>query len=171
MSNLDKQQLLDAFAALGSRIRQPVQLLIGGAGALILSGELQRATTDCDVLVAQPDMGLLQEAIRTVADTQGLVGGWLNGSAQAFAEVLPPDYASRLRSLPPYGQLRVSVLHRQDAIVMKLFSGRPRDLSDVTTLRATRSELDFARAQLTRLSRIDSARAQRMTSLIESFRK
>jgi Nucleotidyltransferase of unknown function (DUF6036) len=170
MQNLDKQHLLDAFAALGTTLRQPVHLLIGGAGALILSDQLQRATTDCDVLVAQPDMGLLQEAIRKVADAQGLVGGWLNGSAQAFAEVLPPDYSSRLHSLPPYGHLRVSLLHRQDAIVMKLFAGRPRDLADVTALHATRAELDFASDQLARLSRIDAARTKRMASLIASLR-
>jgi hypothetical protein len=169
MENMDQQILLGALAALGSRIRQPVHILIGGAGALILSGELERATTDCDVLVAQPDMGLLQEAIRAVADTHGLVGGWLNGSAQAFAEILPPDHAARLRSLPPYGQLRVSVLHRQDAIVMKLFAGRPRDLADITALHPTPSELDFAREQLPRLSLIDAVRANRMASLMESF--
>jgi hypothetical protein len=170
MINLDKQHLLDAFAALGKRLGQPVHLVIGGAGALILSGELQRATTDCDVLISQPDMGLLQEAIRAVADSQGLAGGWLNASAQGFAEVLPPDCATRLRSLPLYGQLRISVLHRQDAIVMKLFAGRPRDLADVTALYPTQSELDFASGQLDRLSHIDSARAKRMAALIESLR-
>ena len=65
---LDKRRLVEAFAALGERLHSSTQVLIGGAGALVLRGELTRATTDCDVLRSQPDMGQLQNDIRAVAD-------------------------------------------------------------------------------------------------------
>src|ERR1700688_4307442 len=110
---LDKRRLVEAFAALGERLHSSTQVLIGGAGAIVLRGELTRATTDCDVLRSQPDMGQLQNEVRAVADLCCLVSGLLNGSAQTYAEILPPDYESRLHSLPPFGRLQVLVLHRQ----------------------------------------------------------
>jgi hypothetical protein len=70
--SLDKNRLKDAFAILGGGLSKPARLLIGGAGALILGGELSRATTDCDVLLSHPDMGQLQRDIRTVAERCGL---------------------------------------------------------------------------------------------------
>ena len=167
--NLDGDRLKDAFAALGERLRKPTRVLIGGAGALILRGELSRATTDCDVLHAHPDMGQLQSDIRTVAESCGLPSGWLNGSAQTYAEILPPDYESRLHSLPRFGRLQVMVLHRQDVLVMKLYAGRPRDLADIAALAPTDTELQFARNQLKRLRGIDAARAARMGVVLDGF--
>jgi hypothetical protein len=169
IDSLDKNRLKDAFAILGDRLNKPARLLIGGAGALILGGELTRATTDCDVLRSDPDMGQLQGDIRTVGERCGLPGGWLNGSAQTYAEILPPDYESRLQSLPPFGRLQVMVLHRQDVLVMKLYAGRPRDLADIATLAPTASEIQFARDELPRLRRIDEARAERMRAVLDDL--
>jgi hypothetical protein len=95
--------------------------------------------------------------------------GWLNGSAQTYAEILPPDYESRLQSLPPFGRLQVMVLHRQDVLVMKLYAGRPRDLADIATLAPTAAELQFARGELPRLRRIDEGRAERMRAVLDEF--
>jgi len=167
--SLDRRRLNDAFAALGKRVHQPTRVLIGGAGALILGGELNRATMDCDVLLSHPDMGQLQGYIRTVAERCGLPSGWLNGSAQTYAEILPPDYESRLHSLPPFGRLQVMVLHRQDVLVMKLYAGRPRDLADITALAPTDREIQFAHGQLARLRRIDVARTERMRVVLDGF--
>jgi Nucleotidyltransferase of unknown function (DUF6036) len=170
MKNLDKSRLLDALARLGHELNGPTQLVIGGAGALLLTDHLQRTTMDCDVLSATPDMGQLQDAIRAIADREQLVPGWLNGSAQAFVEILPPDYLTRAKSLPRSGRLQVLVLHRQDVIVMKLFAGRPRDLQDITSLGITTAEIDFAVGQLPRLSNIDASRAQRMSETLKALR-
>jgi hypothetical protein len=167
--SLDRNRLKEAFAALGKQVHQPTRVLIGGAGALILGGELNRATTDCDVLLSQPDIGQFQRDIRTVAEGCGLPSGWLNGSAQTYAEILPPDYESRLHSLPPFGRLQVMVLHRQDVLVMKLYAGRPRDLADIAILAPTDTEIQFARGQLARLRRIDSARTERMRVVLDGF--
>ena len=76
INSLDKQRLTQAFEALGQRLHDRTRVVIGGAGALILVGTLHRATTDCDVLLSQPDMGQLQNDIHAVADRLGLVGGW-----------------------------------------------------------------------------------------------
>lgn len=167
--SLDKHRLSEAFAALGDRLQRPARVTVGGAGALILGGDLNRATTDCDVLRSSPDIGQLQGDIRAVAARCSLPSGWLNGSAQTYAEILPPDYETRQHSLPAFGRLQVMVIHRQDVLVMKLYAGRPRDLADIASLAPTAAELAFARTQLPRLTRIDQARAERMCTVLNGL--
>jgi hypothetical protein len=167
--SLGESSLRHALEVLGRRLFQPTALVLGGAGALILTGELSRTTADCDVLFANPDMGQLQRDIAAVAEQLNLGGGWLNGSIQTYLDIVPPDFRSRLRSLPVQGRLSIAVLHRQDILVMKLFAGRPSDLQDITTLSPTSQELSFARSELPRLARIDARRATDMGSTIAAF--
>jgi len=168
--SLGKQELDGALAALGARVRNRTEILIGGAGALILTGELPRATSDCDVLFSKPDMGQLQEDIRAVAEQKNITSGWLNGSVQSYLDVLPPDFRTRLRTLPSQGKLQISVLHRRDVLVMKFFAGRLRDLKDIEALRPTVEELQFVRNEIPRLSRIDTERAKRIEQLLDQRR-
>jgi hypothetical protein len=167
MDTMGEDDLQSALDALGERLRARTEIVVGGAGALILTGELPRATSDFDVLYSNPDMGQLQEDIRAVAERLNLTPGWLNGSIQSYLDVLPPDYKTRLRTLPSRGRLHIALLHRQDILVMKLFAGRPRDLRDVTTLRPTVAELEFVRGQLPRLTLIDQGRAARIQSFLD----
>ena len=166
---LGQNELNQALAALGERRHSRTEIVLGGAGALILTGDLQRATSDCDVLYSDPDIGRLQDDIRAVAHRLGLTSGWLNGSVQSYLDILPPDYRSRLRSLPMPGSLHVFVLHRQDVIVMKLFAGRSLDLEDIAALAPTTEELVFARTQLPRLRLIDAPRATRTEGFLNEL--
>src|SRR3984885_6972744 len=100
--------------------------------------------------------------IRAVADRLDLTPGSLNGSIQTYLDVLPPDYKARLITLPARGRLHIALLHRQDVMVMKLFAGRPRDLTDMIALRPTPRELQFVRNELPRLRRIDQPRTARL---------
>ena len=165
--HLGEDALRAALLALGRRRATRTELIIGGAGALILTGELVRATSDCDVLFSTPDMGQLQDDIRAIAEQLGISSGWLNGSVQSYLEILPPDFRARLRSVSTTGSLRVAVLDRRDIIVMKLYAGRPRDLTDVAALKPTPDELQFARSQIPRLNSIDAARATRMAQFLD----
>src|ERR1700679_2431880 len=81
------EDLRKALIALGERLRARTDIVVGGAGALILNGELPRATSDFDVLYSDPDIGRLQEDIRAVADRLDLTPGWLNGSIQTYLDV------------------------------------------------------------------------------------
>ena len=114
-------------------------------------------------------MGRLQEDIRAVAGDLNLTAGWLNGSVQAYLDILPPDYKTRIKTLPMQGKLQVAVLHRQDVLAMKAFAGRAQDIEDIVALKPTPSELQFVRGQIPRLQRIDSARATRMEGLLNEF--
>ena len=167
---LNSDEFARAFTALGKLRRSRTDLVLGRAGALILTGELARSTMDCDVLYSDPDMGRLLDDIRAVANELHISAGWLNGSIQSYLDILPTNYRTRLRTLPTSGNLYISVLHRQDAIVMKLFAGRPRDLEDVAVLGPTTADIDFAQRELPRLRRIDERRARNMETALDQFR-
>jgi hypothetical protein len=53
---MGEQDLRKALIALGERLRARTDIVVGGAGALILTGELPRATSDFDVLYSDPDI-------------------------------------------------------------------------------------------------------------------
>lgn len=168
---LAKQDFIQALQALGRRVRGHTEIVLGGAGALILTNQLDRVTDDGDVLRSHPDIGQLQDDIRAVAQALDLPTGWLNGSMQSYSDIVPPDYASRLTSLPAWGKLQVALLHRKDVIVMKLFAGRPRDITDVIALAPSQDEFDFIRSQLPRLTRIDAMRTARLAELLDQWPK
>jgi hypothetical protein len=73
--SMGEEDLRKALIALGERLRDRTDIVVGGAGALILTGELPRATSDFDVLYSDPDIGRLQEDIRAVADRLDLTPG------------------------------------------------------------------------------------------------
>ena len=167
--DLARAELEGALAALGALCRQDTTVLLGGSAALILTNALRRATNDGDVIASHPDLGQLQAAIRAVAHDRGLPDGWLNGSVQSYIEVLPPDYETRIKSLHPFGRLSVSLLGRRDVIVMKFYSGRPKDLLDLEQVRPTAAELAFTAREVPRLAKIDSARAKRMQMVLDAW--
>ena len=61
MEKFAGNELKQALSALSTRVRTKTEIVIGGAGALILSGELARATSDCDVIFSDPEMGRLKK--------------------------------------------------------------------------------------------------------------
>jgi hypothetical protein len=89
--------------------------------------------------------------------------------ALAFVDVLPPDYETRIKSPRPFGRLSVSLLGRRDVIVMKFFSGRPKDLRDLEEIAPTATELAFTARQLPRLAKVDAARSERMQMLLDAW--
>ena len=166
---MSRDGLLTAFRALARTLREPVSLTLGGSSALILTGALQRPTADGDVIESSPDLGRLSLTVRQVEAVEEIPAGWLNGSIQSYAYVLPPDYRARLVRLPPFdprGLLTVSLLSRQDVILMKVFGQRPRDVQDVVVLRPTPNELAFVEAQIPRIARHEPEKAQAMRDLI-----
>lgn len=167
--DLTRADLEGALTALGAMCREDTTVLLGGSAALILTNALRRGTDDGDVIASHPDLGQLQGAIRAVAHNRGLPDGWLNGSVQSYLEVLPTGYETRAKTLPRFGRLSVSLLSRRDVIVMKFYSGRPKDLSDLEQIAPTAAELAFAARELPRLAKIDAARAKRMRTVLEAW--
>ena len=63
----------------------------------------------------------------------------------------------------------MSLLGRRDVIVMKFYSGRPKDLLDLEQIAPTAAELAFTARQLPRLAKIDAARARRMQAVLDAW--
>jgi len=168
-NDLSRAELEGAPAALGAACSEDTTMLLGGSAALILTNALERGTNDGDVIASHPDLGQLQAAIRAVARDRGLPDGWLNGSVQSYIDVLPEDYEARVKTLRPFGRLSVSLVGRRDVIVMKFFSGRPKDLRDLEQIAPTGAELAFTTRELPRLAKIDPAKATRMQAVLEAW--
>lgn len=161
-----RSTLWNGLSALGRRAPRPISIVLGGSAALILNNDLPRPTDDGDVVTSEPGIGELQSLIREIADSEGLPPGWLNGSIQSYAYVLPADYTSRLVSLPPFDRLRVRLLSRRDVVLMKVYGMRPRDIEDLVSIHPTADELAFVRAQLPRIGAKEADKAREMAAFL-----
>jgi hypothetical protein len=148
----------DLLAAAGDEHRV---VIVGGA-ALILSGVIQRSTTDVDILAlsdseqrlqsSEPFPDSLAKAIATVARDLGLAPDWMNSQvAGQWLTGLPPGLGKRIR-WRRIGGLHVGLAGRPDLIFLKLYaaSDQPeadnRHTRDLLALRPTPDELVDARA-------------------------
>ena len=125
---------------LGSELDRPTSIPIGGAVALIMTGHLNRATSDIDIVDEVP------ESIRTrhglLAELRRTYGLHLGHFASHY---LPEGWSSRLRSLGDFGKLHVRVVDPVDVYIGKFFSVRAKDHEDLVALKG-----DFDRDDLIR---------------------
>jgi hypothetical protein len=129
VDSLSPQAIQEFMRELGTRLRRPTRITIGGSIALILSGELRRATDDIDVVDELPveirnDHDLLDE----LASAHGL------RLTHFQSHYLPSGWSSRVRSLGTFGQLSVYLVDSCDIFLSKLCSARRKDLDDVRML-------------------------------------
>ena len=150
-----------ALRALGERCRRETELVIVGGAAAVLCQWLRRATTDIDVIEADPRLAAISAAVESVADDLGLSRTWLNDGAKGFHEVLPNDFRSRLVHVGTYGALHVRAVSRQDFVLLKFYAFRDTDFEDLQRLQPplASGEIDFVRAQLSRIESFDAKKA------------
>lgn len=135
----------------------------------MLQHQLHRVTKDGNVIKSHPEFGALREALRKVAAEERIPDHWLNDSATAYLEVLPTDFRTRLRELGPFGQLRVGLVSRRDAIVMKFFAHRAKDILDLQEMAPTVDEMAFVQAQFPRLRHLDATKTAELAALLEEW--
>jgi len=166
---MTRQTLWTALEALGRRAPYPVSLVLGGSAALILRDALRRPTDDGDVVSSEPGLDQLQPLIRDVANTEQLPAGWLNGSIQSYTYILAPDYTERLVELPPFDRLRVSLLSRQDIVLMKVYGMRPRDVADLQSLAPSFDDLQFVSRNVARIALKEPQKAREMRAFLDEW--
>jgi hypothetical protein len=114
---------------LGSRIRRPVRLNIGGSAALILPGYIARHTEDIDVVdEVPPDVRRQHALLDEFKQRYGLL------VTHFGSHYLPTGWENRLHSFGDFGDLRVYLVDVLDIFVGKLFSNRTKDLDDLRIL-------------------------------------
>jgi len=162
-----RNELLQAFALLGARLKAPAEIVIAGGSALVLLGVVDRATADADAVASHPKLSALSRDIEAVAEALDLSPTWINDGVTAYRDLLPSDYRARLTLIGAFGPLTVQALGRPDLILMKIAAGRPRDLDDLQALAPTAAELTFVGQQLERINRLVPRDALRIQLYLE----
>ena len=163
--SLDSKSLDLALASLAIRLAEnqasPVEFVICGGSALILTGMIPRTTKDVDVVAMirggvlyspDPLPEDLQKASAEVAEDLGLANNWLNngpskGDGGLFQMGLPAGFVNRLKSKTYSSLLTVHFIDRVDQIHFKLYAAVDRGgyhIEDLRMLAPSVDELETA---------------------------
>lgn len=129
MEKTDPEQIRQYLRELGTRVRRPLRLNVGGSVALILPGYLSRATDDIDVVDEVPSEIRTEHAL--LHELQGRYGLSL---AHFQRHYLPMGWEHRLHFLDRFGELQVYLIDAADVFLSKLFSVRTKDWDDLRVL-------------------------------------
>lgn len=112
---------------IGSTLQRPLQVAIGGSGALILKGYLSRKTQDIDIVDEVPkqirELGPRLKEIEKVH---------LLEVTHFQSHYLPSGWANRVHTTESFGNLRVQLVDAYDVFLSKLSSIRVKDRGDLT---------------------------------------
>jgi hypothetical protein len=168
--NLSEKLMREALKSLSSKINKPVQLIIGGGGAMILAHHLALATTDIDGIPKGIELGDLDQLVKEVSQELNIPKDWLNPYFSTFTHVLPSDYGSRLVSVCQYPNLEVLALSKEDLLIMKCFAGRQKDVVHMKALLKQGPKLAVVEAQLEQLIRNRIPGAQDALDFLDDVR-
>lgn len=163
--SMDRAALDLAMRSLAIRLAEnqsdPVEIVVCGGSALILTGMIRRTTTDVDVVALirsghlaspAPLPDELLRATSEVAEDLALESNWLNngpsrGEGGLFQMGLPDGFAERLTSMSYGDRLKVHFIGRLDHIHLKLYASADRGgyhIEDLRALAPTPGELAAA---------------------------
>lgn len=157
---MDRESLVLALRSLAIRLDEnravPIELVICGGSALIMTGMIARTTRDVDIVALmrhgvlsdpEPLPASLLQAIHEVAEDLRLKNDWLNngpshGEGGLFRMGLPAGFAGRLSSHPYGPRLTVHFIDRFDQIHFKLYASADRGGYHITDLLALKPQPD-----------------------------
>jgi len=160
--SLDATQLDRALESVSFRLREnhsePVEIVVCGGSALILTGTVTRTTRDVDIVALASRNGLhspdplpedLERAAKEAAEDLGLPPDWLNngpsrGQGGLFQMGLPQGLQGRWHSRDFGSHLTVHFIDRLDQIHFKLYAAADRGgyhIEDLLALEPTSDEM------------------------------
>ena len=176
MADLGTETIARALRALGAALGAgpPVEMLIVGGAAGLITGQLPAALTTADVdvlLVVPPDQAEdVMAAGERVGHELRLPPAWLSEDVRLFAEALPDDWRARRVEVGRFGRLTVLAVGRLDLIAMKFYAGRPADREHLSHLRPTAAELAAVREYLAAIrGRAEPAKVDRAGMLVDAW--
>ncbi len=133
---LDRKLATEALRRLDAELREPVHLVIGGGGAMVLAYDHPLATADLDAFAAKDSLplGALDALVKRVAKDLGIEPDWLNPYFETYTHVLPRDFKTRLRRVFDGEHLVADALGPEDLLIMKCFAARDKDRSHAVRL-------------------------------------
>jgi hypothetical protein len=129
MEKTDPEEIRRFLRKLGTQLRQPARLFVGGSAALILQGYLSRHTEDIHVVDELPVE--VRSEHRLLDELKADFGLYL---AHFQSHYLPPGWEKRVHSLEPFGRVQINLVDVYDLFLSKLFSGRRKDQNDLRVL-------------------------------------
>lgn len=142
MDAISPETVLTYFRDLGVRLRRPAHIVVGGSVALILYGELRRATDDIDVVDELPvEIRNDHQLMNEMAASYGL------RLTHFQSHYLPIGWVKRVHSLDVFDRLSVDLVDAYDIFLSKMLSARRKDLDDLRVL-AGRLEKSRVEARL-----------------------
>jgi hypothetical protein len=143
MSSLNAEKMRQALAALDGLLSRPVELIMGGGGAMLLAYHFPLATSDIDAIPKGLSVDELTPFVEEVARQLGLPLDWLNPWYSSFTYVLAADYETRLQDVFQGRQLLVRALGKEDLLLMKCFAHRPKDRAHARALVRAGANVDL----------------------------
>jgi hypothetical protein len=149
--SLHAARMIGALHRLDELLPKPVQLIVGGGGAMILAHGFPLATSDIDAIPKGMDMVELDPFVKQVARELNLAPDWLNPWFSTFSHTLPSDYARRLVPIFQGNQIEAQALGATDLLIMKCFAHRQKDVGHSKALIKKGADLEFVRAHMSQL--------------------
>ena len=168
MNNLGKTEILKLLKEFDTLLNEPLEIIICGGAAGILSHGYSRATMDIDIVNSIPKLSTVESAIINIAEKYEISKKWLNDGVKGFVDYLPDDFRKRIIAIEGnFKFLKVFTLSKIDLLIMKLAAFRPEDLKDIELMEIGKNELSLIKTTLTKISSFDKKKAY----LIEMFLK
>jgi hypothetical protein len=130
MNRTEPETVKEFLRELGSRIETPAKLVVGGSIALILTGNIARATADIDVVDEVPEpIRNKHELLEDLKQRYRLL------LTHFQSHYLPKGWEDRLEHFGQFGSINVYTVNAYDIFVGKLFSNRTKDLDDLRAMK------------------------------------
>jgi hypothetical protein len=139
MKRTDPETVKEYLREIGTRIKKPERIELGGSIALILTGYLTRATEDLDVVDEVPEIIRTDHAL--LEELQKRYGLLLTHFQSHY---LPLGWEQRLHHAGQFGSLDVYTVDVHDIFLGKLFSARAKDLDDLRAIKPRVSKTDLS---------------------------
>lgn len=152
MGILTARLMLQAFSRLDTLLAHPVELIMGGGGAMILAHQFPLGTADVDAIAKGIDVAELDLLVKQIAVEQSIPGDWLNPYFSTFSYTLPRDYHLRLIEVFKGSSLCVMALGKEDMLVMKCFAHRQKDIGHAQALIKKGANLEIVEQRLRELN-------------------
>lgn len=161
--------MTDALKALDKRLTQPLRLIMGGGGAMILAHGYPLATTDIDAIAVNMSIEELDPLVKAIARELNLPGDWLNPYFSTFSHVLPPDYGQRLIVAFKGRFLQVDALGKEDLLIMKCFAHRSKDIGHAKSLIKNQADLRLVEGRIMYLAKIKTKGAKEALDFLDDL--
>ena len=150
---MDKAAFSRALRKLDKKINRPLNLLVGGGGALVLGHQMPLSTLDIDAIPFRSDwtVGQLDKKVKEVARKLDIPPDWLNPHFVTFSYVLPGDYDKRLISIYKGKHLNAFALGAEDLLILKCFAGRAKDVGHARFLMKKCENIRFVEKHLEKM--------------------